>query len=275
MGNDGTACQRSSSETSAITAIVAACNASWISGPENVAPDAAFEALRAVAARRRLRLLSVGAAGEDIRIDRADPLPGGQALEVTAHGVRHSLHLALPGRFQADNALLAAALAGGDAMAALPRLRGVRGRMELAAALRGASAYVDYAHTPDALERLLMALRPHAAGRLICVFGAGGDRDPGKRPLMGAVVARLADVAIITDDNPRSERPEAVRAAIRVAAPDALEIGDRRAAISAGLEMLRPGDVLVVAGKGHESGQTVAGVTTPFDDVAVIRELAA
>ena len=232
-------------------------------------------ALRAVATRRHLRLLSVGAAGHDIRIERATPLPDGQALELVAFGARHSLHLALPGRFQADNALLAAALAGGDALAGLPRLRGVRGRMERAASLRGASAYVDYAHTPDALAHLLTALRPHATGRLICVFGAGGDRDPGKRPLMGEVVARLADQAIITDDNPRGEAPATIRAAIRAAAPDALEIGDRRAAIAAGLHLLRPGDVLVVAGKGHESGQTVAGVTTPFDDASVIRELAA
>ncbi|MBC7434428.1 MAG: UDP-N-acetylmuramoyl-L-alanyl-D-glutamate--2,6-diaminopimelate ligase, partial [Rubritepida sp.] len=232
-------------------------------------------ALRAVAARRRLRLLSVGAAGHDIRIGRATPLPDGQALELLAFGARQSLHLALPGRFQADNALLAAALAGGDALAGLPRLRGVRGRMEQAATLRGASAYVDYAHTPDALARLLTALRPHATGRLICVFGAGGDRDPGKRPLMGEVVARLADQAIITDDNPRGEAPATIRAAIRAAAPGALEIGGRRAAIAAGLNLLRPGDVLVVAGKGHESGQTVAGVTTPFDDASVIRELAA
>ena len=198
------------------------------------------DALRALAARRGLRLLSVGAAGQDIRLDRADPLPDGQALEITAHGTRHSLHLALPGRFQADNALLAAALAGGDALSRLPGLRGVRGRMELAATTRGASAYVDYAHTPDALERLLAALRPHATGRLVCVFGAGGDRDPGKRPLMGAVVARLADAAIITDDNPRGEAPAAIRAAIHAAAPQALEIGDRRAAIAAGLDMLRP-----------------------------------
>ncbi len=238
-------------------------------------------ALRATAAQRHLRLLSVGAAGEDIRLHSATPLPDGQALEFSLFGVRHTLKLNLPGRFQADNALLAAAMAlltGTDTalvLAALPSLAGVRGRMELAAKLRGAAAYVDYAHTPDALERLLLALRPHTAARLICVFGAGGDRDPGKRPLMGAVVAQLADFGIVTDDNPRGENPHTIRAAIRAAAPQALEIGDRRAAIAAGLEMLRPGDVLVVAGKGHESGQTVAGFTTPFDDAAVIRELAA
>jgi UDP-N-acetylmuramoyl-L-alanyl-D-glutamate--2,6-diaminopimelate ligase len=147
--------------------------------------------------------------------------------------------------------------------------------MELAARLsNGAAAYVDYAHTPDALERLLTALRPHTQGRLIVVFGAGGDRDRGKRPLMGKAAARLADAAIVTDDNPRSEDPAAIRAAILAASPGAREIGDRRAAIEAGLGALQPGDVLVVAGKGHEQGQTLAGVTLPFDDAAVIRSLA-
>jgi len=238
-------------------------------------------ALRRIAARRGLRLLSVGEAGEDIRIDHATPLPDGQALDLHILGGRVTMKLPLPGRFQADNALLAAALAllsgtpASAVLAALPRLAGVRGRMELAARPAGAAAYVDYAHTPDALERLLAALRPHTQGRLVCVFGAGGDRDAGKRPLMGAVVARLADIAIITDDNPRGEDPALIRAAIRAACPDAVEIGDRRAAIAEALGMLRAGDLLVVAGKGHESGQTIAGVTTPFDDAAVIRELAA
>jgi UDP-N-acetylmuramoyl-L-alanyl-D-glutamate--2,6-diaminopimelate ligase len=238
-------------------------------------------ALREVSARRGLRLLSAGAAGADARLLDARPLPDGQALEIALFGARVSLHLPLPGRFQADNALLAALLAvatgtpAGDVLAALPALRGVRGRMELAASLRGAAAYVDYAHTPDALERLLMALRPHTAGRLWCVFGAGGDRDPGKRPLMGAAVARHADVAVVTDDNPRGEDPALIRAAVLAGAPDAVEIGDRRAAIGHALAALRAGDVLVVAGKGHESGQTIGGVTLPFDDAAVIREFAA
>ena len=137
----------------------------------------------------------------------------------------------------------------------------------------GAAAYVDYAHTPDALERLIAALRPHTQGRLILVFGAGGDRDRGKRPLMGAA-ARAADVAIITDDNPRTEDPAAIRAAIRAAHPDAQEIGDRAAAIEAALNLLRPGDVLAVAGKGHEAGQTVGAETLPFDDAETIRRLA-
>jgi len=132
---------------------------------------------------------------------------------------------------------------------------------------------VDYAHTPDAIERVLAALRPHAA-RLVIVFGAGGDRDVGKRPLMGEAAARFADVAIVTDDNPRSEDPALIRAAIMAACPGGIEIGDRRAAIAAGLDMLGPGDLLVVAGKGHEQGQIVGDVVLPFDDAAVIRELA-
>jgi UDP-N-acetylmuramoyl-L-alanyl-D-glutamate--2,6-diaminopimelate ligase len=156
----------------------------------------------------------------------------------------------------------------------LANLTGVRGRMELAARLpNGAAAYVDYAHTPDALERLLTALRPHTHGRLHVVFGAGGDRDRGKRPLMGTAAAGLADVAIVTDDNPRSEDPASIRSAILAACPDALEIGDRAKAIEAALNALKPGDVLVVAGKGHEQGQTIGTTVHPFDDVSVIRSL--
>ncbi len=236
-------------------------------------------ALRAIATRRRLDFATVGEAGELIRLRRAAPRPDGLALELSASGVRRELVLPLPGRFQADNALLAAAIAIAlgeqNALDRLTLLTGVRGRMELAARLpNGAAAYVDFAHTPDALSRLLAALRPHAAGRLHVVFGAGGDRDPGKRPLMGAAVAQGADRAIVTDDNPRSEDPAAIRRAILAAIPQATEIGDRAAAIAAGLDGLAPGDVLVVAGKGHEQGQTIAGETLPFDDATVIRRLA-
>jgi len=145
--------------------------------------------------------------------------------------------------------------------------------MELAAEPNGAAVYVDYAHTPDALERLLLALRPHTQGRLHVVFGAGGDRDRGKRPLMGEVCARLADRAIVTDDNPRTEDPASIRAAILAACPGGIEIGDRAQAIAAGLDGLRPGDVLVIAGKGHEQGQTIGTTTVPFDDVSVVRRL--
>ena len=235
-------------------------------------------ALRAVAAKRRLALRFVGEDGDAVRLLRAVPHPGGQHLEILADGVRRVIDLPLPGRFQADNALMAAALAssvGIDALDRLPSLSGVRGRMELAATLpNGAAVYVDYAHTPDALERLLTALRPHTAGRLHVVFGAGGDRDPGKRPLMGAAVHRLADVATVTDDNPRSEDRAAIRAAVLAAAPGAREVGDRAAAIAAALNDLRPGDVLAVAGKGHEQGQTIGATTLPFDDVATVRQLA-
>ena len=236
--------------------------------------------LRALAASRRLRLREVGENGTALRLLRATPLPHGQELLIEADGSRHQLQVALPGRFQADNVLMAAALAEAigtqGVMRHLPHLRGVRGRMELAATLpNAAAAYVDYAHTPDALHRVLTSLRPHAQGhRLVCVFGAGGDRDPGKRALMGKQVCQLADVPIVTDDNPRREDPASIRAAIIRACPNAIEIGDREAAIAAGLEALRPGDVLVVAGKGHEQGQTVGTTTLPFDDAATIRRLA-
>ena len=236
-------------------------------------------ALRDVAAARALKLGFVGEDGDAIRLLGARPYAGGQHLEFIIGSVRRSADLALPGRFQADNALLAAALAHavGEAGAIdrLPALHGVRGRMELAATLpNGAAVYVDYAHTPDALERLLLALRPHTAGRLHVVFGAGGDRDRGKRPLMGDAANRLADRVIVTDDNPRGEDPAAIRSAILAACPGALEIGDRAEAIAAALNDLQPGDVLAVAGKGHETGQTIAGVTLPFDDAATVRDLA-
>ncbi len=240
--------------------------------------------LRQLADHRRLVLRTVGEAGEAIRLRRAVPLADGQLLEVEAQGRTVEIRLALPGRYQADNALLAAILAEPEpdalpsVLSRLGRLFGVRGRMELAARLpNGAAAYVDYAHTPDALERLLLSLRPHAAeagGRLVVVFGAGGDRDRGKRPLMGAAAARLADLAIVTDDNPRGEDPAAIRAAILAACPGAVEVGDRARAIAEGLSALRPGDVLVVAGKGHEQGQTVGAETHPFDDAAILRGLA-
>ena len=241
-------------------------------------PDT-LTALRAIAVARRLDLRTVGEAGDTLRLIAAHPRPDGQDLIVARpDGVRRTIAFPLPGRFQADNALIAAALAEAlgdtDALARLPALTGVRGRMELAARTAGAGAYVDYAHTPDALARLLAALRPHTAGRLVLVFGAGGDRDRGKRPLMGAEAARGADLVFVTDDNPRTEDPAAIRAAILAACPGAIEIGDREAAIASGLNALRPGDVLVVAGKGHEPGQIVGDVTIPFDDAAVIRRLA-
>jgi UDP-N-acetylmuramoyl-L-alanyl-D-glutamate--2,6-diaminopimelate ligase len=236
-------------------------------------------ALQEIARRRRLDVRSVGPHGTAIRLNRAVPHAGGQTLELVCGGVEYEIELPLAGLFQAENALLAAglAIAVGETgvIERLAHLSGVRGRMERVASLpNGAAAYVDYAHTPDALERLLSALRPHTLGRLHVVFGAGGDRDPGKRVLMGAAAARLADAAIVTDDNPRSEAAGDIRAAILAGCPGAREIGDRAQAIAAGLNALAAGDVLVVAGKGHEQGQTIGGVTIPFDDAAVIRELA-
>ena len=239
---------------------------------------ATLAALRDIALRRGLDLRTVGEAGSAIRLRGTTPRPEGQILAVEVGGVRREIELPLPGRFQADNALMAAGLAEvlgtHDALQRLSGLRGVRGRMELAARLpNGAAVYVDYAHTPDALERLLSALRPHTAGLLHVVFGAGGDRDRGKRPLMGAAASRGADVVIVTDDNPRGEDPAVIRAAVRAACPTARDIGDRAAAIAAALEDLGPGDVLAIAGKGHEQGQVIAGEVVPFDDVSVVRRL--
>jgi UDP-N-acetylmuramoyl-L-alanyl-D-glutamate--2,6-diaminopimelate ligase len=238
-----------------------------------------LDALREIARRRRLDFRTVGEQGGHFRLIEAHPRPDGQDLTVLADGHRRQIVLNLPGRFQADNALVAAALTGAlgltDALDRLPVLTGVRGRMERAASLpNGAVAYVDYAHTPDALERLLSALRPHTTGRLHVVFGAGGDRDRGKRPLMGQAAANLADSVIVTDDNPRGEDPAAIRAAILAACRGAREVGDRAKAIETALNELGAGDVLVVAGKGHEQGQIVGKTILPFDDATVIRRLA-
>ena len=232
----------------------------------DLAPDLQAR-LRALAAEKGFDFAAVALA-------RVEARPDGQMLVQDGRQVL----LPLPGRFQADNAALAASLAEalgvGDAFGLLAHLAGVRGRLERALVLpNGAAVYVDYAHTPDAIARVLGALRPHARLRLHIVFGAGGERDAGKRPLMGQAAAAGADVCIITDDNPRGEDPAAIRAAILAACPGAREIGDRRAAIAAALEGLRAGDVLVVAGKGHEQGQIMGGQTHPFDDVSVIREL--
>ena len=235
-------------------------------------------ALAEIARRGGLRFQKIGGLDDDFALLRAIPRPDGQMLELRINGHRHDVMLKLVGRFQADNAVLAAGLAMAtnvaNAVDLLNLLSGVRGRLEHAATLpNGATIYVDFAHTPDALERLLAALRPHTSGKLGLVFGAGGDRDPGKRPLMGAAASAGADWAIVTDDNPRSEAPAAIRAAVRAGALDARDIGDRAAAIAAGLDDLGPGDVLVIAGKGHEQGQAIGGDILLFDDVATVRSL--
>ena len=233
-----------------------------------------FAAFAAAAAAAGQKVLATGSAGEGIRVTDRVLAADGQRLTLAHAGTTTTVHLPLAGAFQADNALVAAGLciAAGEApaevFAALEHLKGAPGRLQrVGARTGGGEAYVDYAHTPDGLETVLKALRPHTEGRLLVVFGAGGDRDRTKRPLMGEIAARLADVAIITDDNPRSEEPAAIRAEVQTGAPGALNIGGRREAIRAGVAMLTAGDVLVVAGKGHEQGQTIAGVTHPFDDV--------
>jgi UDP-N-acetylmuramoyl-L-alanyl-D-glutamate--2,6-diaminopimelate ligase len=230
------------------------------------------EAVIAAAKRRRLRLLTVGRRGDGIHL-RGISLAGfAQVLEISHAGVDHAVRLPLPGSFQIENALIAAGLAittGSEpaaAFAALAHLKGAKGRLELVGESNGAPIFVDYAHKPDALAKTLEALRPYATNRLIAVFGCGGDRDAGKRPMMGAIAARLADRVIVTDDNPRSEEPAAIRAAILAAAPGALEIGDRREAIGTSIAGLRPGDVLLIAGKGHETGQIIGKQVLPFSD---------
>jgi UDP-N-acetylmuramoyl-L-alanyl-D-glutamate--2,6-diaminopimelate ligase len=237
------------------------------------------------ASARGLRLLTVGEKGDFIRLLARVPTRLGQTLELEIGGVAHEVELPLIGAYQAANALLSAALviaSGGEAgrtLTDLARLQPVRGRLERAAIARsGAPIYVDYAHTPDALEAAIAALRPHAKGRLIVVFGAGGDRDQGKRPEMGSVAAALADVAIVTDDNPRGEEPGEIRAMVLAGAPGLREIGDRRTAIAAAIAEAGKDDIVLIAGKGHEQGQIVGRGETarvlPFDDVTVARESA-
>jgi UDP-N-acetylmuramoyl-L-alanyl-D-glutamate--2,6-diaminopimelate ligase len=235
----------------------------------------AYPAFAGAAVAAGQTVFSVGEAGQGLRLAARTPIPGGQRLTVVADGMSRDVELPLVGGYQASNALVAAGLclAAGlkldDILAGLEILEGAPGRLQrIGAGPRGGEAYVDYAHTPDGLETVLKALRPHVQGRLIVVFGAGGDRDRGKRPIMGRIAGELADAAIVTDDNPRSEDPAAIRAQVRAGVANLTEIGDRRAAIRAAVAMLAAGDVLVVAGKGHEQGQTVAGVVHPFDDVA-------
>lgn len=235
-----------------------------------------------LAQARGNRLVTVGERGSTLRLVGRDPTLLGQGLAIEAEGETHRVTLPLIGGYQAANALVAAGLViatGGDVartIADLARLQPVRGRLERAAIARsGAPVYVDYAHTPDALEAAIAALKPHAGGRLIVVFGAGGDRDPGKRETMGQVAQMQADLAIVTDDNPRTEDPATIRAAILKGATNAREIGDRREAIAAAIAEAGPQDIVLIAGKGHEQGQIVGDMELPFDDVTVAREYAA
>jgi UDP-N-acetylmuramoyl-L-alanyl-D-glutamate--2,6-diaminopimelate ligase len=236
------------------------------------ADDPSFAVLMRTTERAGRRVLDYGAAATDLCLEACDALPEGQRLRLSVLGHRHTVVLPLIGAFQAANALAALGLViatGADpakATAALAGLRGVPGRMQMVGRVAGASVIVDYAHTPDALRVALTALRPHVGGRLIVVFGCGGDRDRGKRPQMGAIAAALADRVIVTDDNPRTETPAAIRAEILAGAPEAEAIGDRRTAIGLAIAALEAGDVLLLAGKGHETGQIVGAATLPFDD---------
>ena len=235
-----------------------------------------------IAASRGQKILTYGSKGHDVKLVEARPETYGQLLTLDVMGAKAEVRLPLAGGFQASNALAALGLAiscGAEtkaALAALERLTGIPGRLQnVAERESNAAIYVDYAHTPDALENVLKALRPHTAGRLVVVFGCGGDRDPGKRPQMGAIAQRLADVVIVTDDNPRNENPMAIRRAVLMGCPDAIEISDRARAIRNSVDDLRRGDILVLAGKGHERGQIIAGTVLPFDDAEEARRAVA
>ena len=243
------------------------------------------EVVIAAAKARGLQMISVGHKGTGIRLVELVGEGFVQVLQIEHGGKTFRVRLPLVGEFQVENALVAAGLAiatGGEAaavFAALEHLTGAKGRLELVGANRGAPIFIDYAHKPDALAKALDALRSTATGRLVVVFGAGGDRDRGKRPLMGAVAAAKADRVIVTDDNPRSENPAAIRAAIMAAVPAATEIADRREAIRSAISALDAGDVLLIAGKGHETGQIIGDRVVPFSDheavAAALKELAA
>ncbi|MER9891502.1 UDP-N-acetylmuramoyl-L-alanyl-D-glutamate--2,6-diaminopimelate ligase [Mesorhizobium sp. M0119] len=225
-----------------------------------------------------LNVLTVGRHGDFLRLKRVEHERHRQRAEVEVDGVLHEVDLPLAGDFQIANALVSAGLAistgtsVAKALMALEKLKGAPGRLDLVGtAANGAPVYVDYAHKPDALENVLASVRPFTTGRVIVVFGCGGDRDRGKRPIMGEIATRLADVVIVTDDNPRSEVPETIRAAILEAAPGAIEIDDRRKAIHEAVGMLHAGDTLIVAGKGHEEGQTIGTETLHFSDHEEVR----
>jgi UDP-N-acetylmuramoyl-L-alanyl-D-glutamate--2,6-diaminopimelate ligase len=222
---------------------------------------------------RGLDVISIGRSGTGLRLLSAEREGFGQALIVEHEGKQYSVGLPLVGEFMASNALVAAGLCiasgtpASEALSSIASLQGARGRLDLAGTARGgAPIFVDYAHTPEALAKALDALRPYVANRLLVVFGCGGDRDKGKRPEMGAVAATKADLAIVTDDNPRSEEPATIRREILAAAPGAIEIGDRATAIGEAIAALGVGDVLLVAGKGHETGQTIGSTVIPFSD---------
>ena len=246
------------------------------------ADDVWSDQVIARARKREIRLITVGEKGKGIQLLSREPTQLGQTLELRIQGDVHKIKLPLIGAYQAANALVAAGVvmaSGGEVetlLSHLARLQPVRGRLERAVITKsGAPVYVDYAHTPDGLRAAIAALRPHTKGKLITVFGAGGDRDTGKRPEMGAVAVSDSDIVIVTDDNPRSEDPSLIRADVMAGAKGAHEIGDRRYAIAFAIEHAEPDDIVLIAGKGHEQGQIIMGRVLPFDDVEVARECAA
>ncbi len=228
----------------------------------------------AIARARGQEVITVGRHAADLCLEGQRFDATGQEIRLSWGGAVYQARLGLIGGFQAENILLAAGLAiacgspAGEVFDVLPMMGTVRGRMELAATRdNGAAVFVDYAHTPDAVSTAIKALRPHVMGRLVAIVGAGGDRDAGKRPLMGQAAAENADLVIVSDDNPRSEDPATIRAAVMAGAPEAIEVGDRAEAILRGVDALAPGDALLICGKGHETGQTVGDTIYPFDDV--------
>ena len=247
--------------------------------PAVINRDGAYAAEAEAIARRTGRpVLTVGRSGETIKLISAEATGFAQRLTLEAAGKKITVELPLVGGYQVENALVAAGLAiatGEDAervFAALSGLKGVKGRLEIIGRRNGGLGVVDYAHKPEALAAALDACRPFATGRLICVFGCGGDRDRGKRPIMGRIAVEKSDVVIVTDDNPRTEAAAAIRAEVLSGAKGAKEIGDRAEAIRTAVAMMQPGDVVLVAGKGHETGQIVGDTVLPFSDHDVLAE---
>jgi UDP-N-acetylmuramoyl-L-alanyl-D-glutamate--2,6-diaminopimelate ligase len=245
------------------------------------ADDAKFPELKAICEARGQRVIDYGKTAKEFYIRAITPHGAGQSVLLTLFGKKYNVEVPLVGAFQVMNILAALGLAVGvgedveNVLQHISQLKGVAGRLQQVAALsNGASVFIDYAHTPAALANILNTLRPHTAGKLSVVFGCGGNRDKGKRPLMGEVASRLADFAIITDDNPRDENPAQIRAEVLVGAPNCQEIGDRKEAIYAAIQQLKAGDVLVIAGKGHEKTQIIGSKNLPFDDAEIAKKAA-
>lgn len=243
------------------------------------ADEEVFEDLSKACLNTGKKVLSYGYNGKDIRLLNIRPSVNGQFLDIELFGQAKEIFIPLAGEFQAMNVLCALGLVivltgkTEEACALLPKIRGAKGRLEFVGETRnGASVFVDYAHTPDALENVIKAMRGHCRGKLHVLFGCGGDRDAGKRPLMGKIATELADEVYVTDDNPRTENPDAIRKQIMAAAPNAHNIGDRKEAICKAVSALNSGDVLIVAGKGHETGQYINGKIYPFSDQEVVAE---